>query len=55
MTAPESPDEFDNHKSKCRCCLKEFEIDDTQIKITQIVQVRFQEFTQMIVRKLQNI
>lgn len=32
--------DFDNHLSKCRMCLKEFEIDDTQIKITRIVEIR---------------
>lgn len=32
--------DLDNHTSKCRLCLKEFEIDDTQIKITKIVEIR---------------
>lgn len=32
--------DLDNHISKCRLCLKEFEIDDTQIKITKIVEIR---------------
>jgi Zinc-finger associated domain (zf-AD) len=39
--------DFLNHLVKCRTCLKQFEIDDTQIKITPIVQLRFQEFTQI--------
>lgn len=32
--------DLDNHLSKCRVCLKDFEIDDTQIKITRIVEIR---------------
>lgn len=40
-------DDFVNHLYKCRTCLKQFEIDDTQIKITAIVQLRFQELTQI--------
>lgn len=49
MAATESLFNFENHVLRCRCCLRQFEIDDTQIKITQIVQLRFQELTQMIV------
>lgn len=52
MTDTESLFDFQNHVTKCRCCLKEFEIDDTQIKITEIVQIRFQELTQMIVSEI---
>jgi hypothetical protein len=41
--ASEAIIDFDNHIIKCRCCLKDFEIDDTQIKITSIVIRRFEE------------
>lgn len=43
----ESIIDFDNHLIKCRCCLREFEAEDTQIKITEIVRMRFQEITQL--------
>lgn len=38
---------FDNHKDKCRCCFRSFEIEDMQIKVTEIVKIRFQEITQI--------
>lgn len=41
--------DFENHKDKCRCCLRDFEDDDTQIKITRAVQTRFVEICQVIV------
>lgn len=34
--------------------LQDFEIDDTQIKITSIVQIRFEELTNIAVRKFFN-
>jgi Zinc-finger associated domain (zf-AD) len=40
-------EDFVNHLTKCRTCLSQFEIDDMQIKITPIVQLRFQELTQI--------
>lgn len=45
--ATESLLDLSNHTHKCRLCLKEFELDDTQIKLTQIVQIRFFELTQL--------
>lgn len=45
--ATESIIDFDNHLLKCRCCLREFDAEDTQIKITEIVEIRFQEITQI--------
>lgn len=48
--ASEAIVDFDNHVLKCRCCMREFEIDDTQIKITLIVQMRFEELTSLTVR-----
>lgn len=45
--AEELIQDFENHIIKCRCCLKDFEIDDTQIKITAIVQSRFKDLTQL--------
>lgn len=43
----ESIVDFDNHLLKCRCCLRDFEMDDAQIKITPIVQLRFRELTNL--------
>ncbi|KAL7023230.1 hypothetical protein ACKWTF_012523 [Chironomus riparius] len=42
--------ELDNHLVKCRCCLREFHDEDIQIKITRIVEERFQSLTQMELR-----
>ncbi|CRL06415.1 CLUMA_CG019612, isoform A [Clunio marinus] len=39
--------ELDNHQRCCRFCLKEFDTDDTQIKITPTVMLRFQELTEI--------
>ena len=50
--ASEAIIDFENHSVKCRCCLKEFEMDDTQIKITSIVQIRFEELTNVSVSSL---
>lgn len=33
------------YKHNCRCCLNSFEVEDTQIRITPIVQRRFEELT----------
>lgn len=44
--------DFTNHENKCRLCLRDFEIDDTQIKITSIVEIRFYELTSINVRLL---
>lgn len=42
---------FDDHRNKCRCCLRDFdEDDDVQIKLTKMVQNRFLELTQLKVR-----
>lgn len=49
MTAAESIIEFENHLDKCRVCLKEFDMEDAQIKITAAVQLRFQELTALTV------
>lgn len=46
MSSPESL-AFENHEDKCRCCLRDFEIEDMQIKVTEIVENRFQELTQI--------
>lgn len=45
--ATESLLDLTNHVFKCRLCMKEFELDDTQIKITAIVKIRFYELTQI--------
>lgn len=47
--AMSSADEFnfENHKINCRCCLRGFEEEDIQIKVTGIVEKRFQELTQI--------
>lgn len=47
--------DFENHQNKCRCCLREFEEDDSHIKITGIVETRFQELTNIEVRKFLKI
>lgn len=46
---------LENHRDKCRCCLQEFEEDDSHIKITAIVQIRFQELTQIDVRQFSKV
>lgn len=45
--ATESLLDLTNHVFKCRLCMREFELDDTQIKITAIVKIRFFELTQI--------
>lgn len=45
--------ELENHLLKCRCCMKYFEMDDAQIRITPIVVCRFFELTNLNVRTLQ--
>lgn len=47
--------DFENHLNKCRCCLRDFEEDDTLIKITPIVEIRFLELTQLDVRQFRRI
>lgn len=39
--------ELDNHLNKCRFCLKEFDEEDTQVKITKIIEERFLNLTQV--------
>lgn len=50
--AQETIIELDGHLIKCRCCLKEFDEEDTQIKITKIIHERFQTLTQLEVKNL---
>lgn len=42
---------FVNHRNKCRCCFRAFDgEDDFQIKVSETVQNRFLELTQLKVR-----
>lgn len=50
--AQEAIIDLDNHINKCRCCLKEFDEEDIQIKITKIVEERFQTLTQIEVNRI---
>lgn len=52
MTETESIIDFENHLEKCRVCLKDFGMEDDQIRITTAVQQRFQELTSLSVSKL---
>lgn len=49
MTGTESIIDFENHLDKCRVCLKDFDMEDTQVKITAAVQQRFEELTALSV------
>jgi len=44
--------ELDNHREKCRCCLRILEKTDKVVDIDQIVQRNFYDLTQIEVRFL---
>lgn len=47
--------DLDNHLTKCRCCLKEFDDEDIQIKITRIIEERYLNFTELKVNNKHNL
>lgn len=52
LSATESILDFTAHENKCRLCIREFDMEDAQIKITTAVQLRFQQLTSLSVSKL---
>lgn len=45
--------DYSNHESKCRICFKSFGADEHEIAVSKLIEKKFREITQTIVKSKQ--